>query len=66
MLWLQRIEQWWRVIRDPAEKAKRKQFKRSQRMAKFLEKNRESEENSAEGGGSDCKRSLLAFHARCP
>jgi hypothetical protein len=51
MLWLQRIKQWWRVFRDPAEKAKRKQFKRSQKMAKFLEKNRESEENSSEVGG---------------
>lgn len=43
MLWLWRVKEWWRILHDPIEKAKRKQFKRSQRMADFLEKNRRSE-----------------------
>ena len=51
MLWLQRIKEWWRVFRDPVEKEKRKQVKRTEKIAKILNRNRQSEERQAENEG---------------
>jgi len=48
MLWLQRIRELWRGFRDPVERAKRKQLKESQKMAKFLDQNRQAAKNSSE------------------
>ena len=52
MMVLQRIKEWWRDFRDPVKREKRKQQKRSQKMAEFLDKNRLAEEKRAENDSS--------------
>ncbi len=52
MIVLQRIKEWWRDFRDPVNREKRKQQKRSQKMAEFLDRNRLTEEKRAENDSS--------------
>ena len=49
MQWLERIREWWRLLRDSREKAKRRQIREGEKMAGFLDRNREADREQDAG-----------------
>ena len=48
MPWIRRLVAWWRDLRDPFQKAIRRQQKQSRKMARFLERNQQVQSDPAE------------------
>ena len=48
MPWIRRLVAWWRDLRDPFQKAIRRQQKQSRKMARFLERNQQVQNDPAE------------------
>ena len=53
MPWIRRLVVWWRDLRDPFQKAIRRQQKQSRKMASFLERNQQVQNDPAETEASE-------------
>ena len=44
---IQRLRNWWKNLNDPAERARRKEIKKAEEMARFLDNNTQTDRDKS-------------------